>query len=109
MDWKKILSQFDDLESYISPDIPYYLTLDVDVMDPSIISATGTPLPNGFTHEELVKVFQVITNHAHIIGLDIVEFAPSNEEVEGLLISDLIFRLICMISEGKDEHSSKNS
>lgn len=106
---KKILSQFGDLKSYISPEIPYYLTFDVDVLDPSIISATGTPLPNGFTHEELIKVFQVITTHAHIIGLDIVEFAPRNEEVEGLLISDLIFRLICMISEGKDEHLSKNS
>lgn len=54
---------------------PIYFTLDLDVLDPSIFSGTGTPEPGGITMKELLEVF-IILKEAHLIGADVVELAP---------------------------------
>ncbi len=54
---------------------PIYFTLDLDVLDPSIFSGTGTPEPGGITMKELLEVF-IILKEAYLIGADVVELAP---------------------------------
>ncbi|MCS6965200.1 MAG: agmatinase [Candidatus Kapabacteria bacterium] len=54
-----------------------YITLDVDVLDPSQMPATGTPEPNGLWYQEVIRLLRRIQRGGHrIIGFDIVEFAP---------------------------------
>lgn len=54
-----------------------YVTLDVDVLDPAQMPATGTPEPNGLLYHELVELLRrVRSSGRRIIGLDVVEFAP---------------------------------
>lgn len=52
-----------------------FVTVDLDVLDPSIMSGTGTPEAGGFTFNELVEWFKELTD-LDIIGADVVELAP---------------------------------
>lgn len=53
-----------------------YLTIDLDGFDPSVMPATGTPVPGGLGWYEGVDIARgVIKNHT-LVGLDIVELAP---------------------------------
>lgn len=54
---------------------PVYITLDVDVLDPSIMSGTGTPEAGGVTYKELLNALLLLKDQ-NIIGADIVELAP---------------------------------
>jgi len=57
-------------------DMPYYLTLDIDVLDPSYAPGTGTPVPEGMTPQVLVELIKLITSRVEIVGVDIVEVNP---------------------------------
>ncbi len=54
---------------------PVYLTIDLDVLDPSIFPGTGTPEPGGVTFNELLHGIHSLKG-LNIIGADIVELAP---------------------------------
>ncbi len=57
-----------------------YITIDLDVLDPSIMPATGTPEPGGLTWYRLINYLQSVFEQKNIVGFDIVELAP----IEGL-------------------------
>ena len=54
---------------------PVYLTLDLDVLDPSCLPGTGTPEGGGITFTELLHALLSLHN-LNLIGADIVELAP---------------------------------
>ncbi len=53
-----------------------YITLDLDVLDPSIMPATGTPEPGGLTWYRLINYLQSVFDAKNVVGFDIVELAP---------------------------------
>ena len=54
-----------------------YLTIDLDVLDPSIFPGTGTPEPGGLTYNEFEKIFRILKySHVNLVGCDIVELSP---------------------------------
>ncbi|MEG0005100.1 MAG: agmatinase [Clostridium sp.] len=56
-------------------DSPVYLTIDLDVLDPSVFSGTGTPEPGGITMKELLNSLNYLKN-LNLVGADIVELSP---------------------------------
>ncbi|MCS7200111.1 MAG: agmatinase [Thermodesulfobacteriaceae bacterium] len=54
---------------------PFYLSLDMDVFDPSLAPGVGTPEPGGLTWEEFLKILRELTS-PFLIGMDIVETLP---------------------------------
>lgn len=54
---------------------PIYLTIDLDVLDPSVFPGTGTPEPGGVTFKELVAFLQSLED-LNIVGADVVELSP---------------------------------
>lgn len=52
-----------------------FVTVDLDILDPSIMSGTGTPEAGGFTFNELVEWFKELKD-LDIIGADVVELSP---------------------------------
>lgn len=52
-----------------------FVTIDLDVLDPSLMSGTGTPEAGGFTYKELMKWIVELKKY-NIIGADVVELAP---------------------------------
>jgi len=53
-----------------------YITFDVDGLDPSIMPATGTPVPGGLTWYQAQAVLQRALAGRRLIGCDVVELAP---------------------------------
>lgn len=53
-----------------------YLTLDLDVLDPSIMPATGTPEPGGLLWDEIQWVVRALTRDRSVIGFDMMELSP---------------------------------
>lgn len=72
-----------------------YISIDLDVFDPSIMPAVGTPEPGGFGWYEILDLLRYITQYKNVLGADIVELCP----IEGITASDfmaakLIYRLL---------------
>jgi agmatinase len=53
-----------------------YVTVDLDVFDPSCMPAVGTPEPGGLGWYDFLRAFQLIAERKQIVGLDVVELAP---------------------------------
>ena len=53
-----------------------YITLDIDVLDPSIMPATSTPEPGGFDWYTLINYLRKVFQRKNVVGFDIVEFIP---------------------------------
>lgn len=54
---------------------PVFVTVDLDVLDPSIFPGTGTPEPGGMTFCELIASLTQ-ARELHVVGADAVELAP---------------------------------
>ncbi|MCK5140453.1 MAG: arginase family protein, partial [Thermodesulfovibrionia bacterium] len=53
-----------------------YISIDVDVFDPSFIRNTGTPEPGGFFWDKLINILKIIFENKKVISADIAEFSP---------------------------------
>lgn len=69
-----------------------YLSIDVDVFDPSFIRNTGTPEPEGLSWREVLDILEVVFKEKEVIGCDIVEFAPEeNFRAEAYSLAKLVY------------------
>ena len=57
-------------------DAPVYLTVDLDVLDPSVFPGTGTPEPGGVSFDELRRAVTLVCSRAHVVGCDVNELSP---------------------------------
>lgn len=55
---------------------PVYLTVDLDVLDPSFFPGTGTPEPGGVTFLDLLSAVRRVLRHVPVVGCDMVELSP---------------------------------
>ena len=55
---------------------PVYLTIDMDVLDPSEFPGTGTPEAGGLRYGELVRAVRDIASRFNVVALDNVELSP---------------------------------
>lgn len=53
-----------------------YLTVDLDVFDPSIMPAVGTPEPGGMQWYETLDFLRLVFSKRNVVGFDIVELSP---------------------------------
>lgn len=72
-----------------------YLTLDLDVLDPSIMPAVGTPEPGGLDWDEVSSLIKEVSQNRKIIGADIVELSPIPGFISpDFLAAKLVYRII---------------
>jgi agmatinase len=57
-------------------DGPVYLSVDIDVLDPSVAPGTGTPEPGGMSAADLLWACRTVAQGAALVGADVVEVAP---------------------------------
>lgn len=57
-------------------DKPVYITIDLDVLDPSVFPGTGTPEAGGITFKELEEAILKMRKLNNIVGADMVELSP---------------------------------
>ncbi|MDE1851579.1 MAG: agmatinase [Candidatus Micrarchaeota archaeon] len=53
-----------------------YVTIDVDVLDPSEMPSTGTPEPDGLSFYELKSILKGVLEKRELIGMDVTELSP---------------------------------
>ncbi len=85
-----------------------YITIDLDVFDPSMIPAVGTPEPGGLSWYLVLDILRSVAEQKEIVGFDVVELAP----LEGNISSDftaskLIYRLLGYTFFGKSKGDKK--
>lgn len=64
----------------IGTEIPVYLSVDIDVIDPGLAPGTGTPEPGGWTSRELIRILRGVEG-LNVVGADVVEVAPAYDGV----------------------------
>lgn len=58
---------------------PVYVTIDLDIIDPSIFCGTGTPEPGGLNFKEFMNAINDM-NGLNIVGADVVELSPHYDQ-----------------------------
>ena len=72
-----------------------YVTVDLDVFDPAIMPATGTPEPGGLDWYRALDVLRRVARSKRIVGFDVVELSPIPGNVApDFLAAKLVYRLI---------------
>lgn len=72
-----------------------YLTIDLDVLDPSIMPATGTPEPGGLLWNPTIRYLRKVFEARTVVGFDIVEFAPiEGQHAPQFLVAKLYYKLL---------------
>lgn len=90
----------------LNPEQPVYLSVDIDVLDPSTAPGTGTPEPGGWTTRELIRILRGLEK-LNVVGADIVEVSPSYDnkgETTALAAAQMAFEIITsMVKAGAGE------
>jgi agmatinase len=81
---------------------PVYISLDIDVVDPSYAPGTGTPEPGGCSAREIIKAVHLL-GELDIVGLDLVEVSPLYDPSErtALLAAKLVREAIMSFGRAK--------
>jgi agmatinase len=72
-----------------------YLSLDFDVMDPSVIRAVGTPEPGGLSWQTLMALFDYLFSRKRVIAMDAVELCPAEgDEASNFIAAKIVYEAI---------------
>jgi agmatinase len=72
-----------------------YVTLDLDVFDPSVMPSTGTPEPGGPDYRELMFFLREVIRKKNLVGFDVVELCPSNENrAPDFMAAKIIYQML---------------
>ncbi|KAI9056927.1 Arginase/deacetylase [Trametes sanguinea] len=97
MGWQGVVKKIRDTVG----DNPVYLTLDIDVIDPGMAPATGTPEIGGITTREIKKILQGLTG-LKIVGADIVEVAPgydTQDEITQIAAANIGWEILALMAK----------
>jgi len=72
-----------------------YITIDLDVFDPSIMPSTGTPEPGGPAYFELLHFMRDVIRNRNVVGFDVVELCPSpTNKSPDFIAAKIIYQLL---------------
>ena len=78
-----------------------YITIDLDVFDPSVMPSVGTPEPGGMGWHEVLRLLKRVAKERRIVGFDIVELAPREGPAAcTYLAAKLAYKLIGLSTQG---------
>jgi agmatinase len=72
-----------------------YITIDLDVFDPSLMPSTGTPEPGGPDYFELMHFLRDVIRERNVVGFDVVELCPSQlNKAPDFIAAKIIYQLL---------------
>ncbi|UCG48533.1 MAG: agmatinase [Phycisphaerales bacterium] len=72
-----------------------YITIDLDVFDPSVMPSTGTPEPGGLLWYDVLALLRLVFEKREVVGFDIAELCPdSKNRAPDFLAAKLIYKLL---------------
>ena len=86
-------SLIDDLPSTV------YVSIDLDVLDPSVMAAVGTPEPDGMLWRDLIRILRMVCEAKQVVGFDLVELSPpEGPEACAYTAAKLAYKLMGYVS-----------
>ncbi|HYX09016.1 MAG TPA: agmatinase [Bacteroidales bacterium] len=83
----------DKVVDMLSEDV--YITVDLDVFDPSVMPSTGTPEPGGMLWYETLQLLKKVIQEKNMIGFDIVELCPDeHNKAPDFLAAKLLYKML---------------
>jgi agmatinase len=81
--------------------VPVYLTLDLDVLDPAFAPGVGNPEPGGPSFQDLWEALRDL-GRLKVVGLDLVELAPSLDPsgVSAVVAAKLLREILLLFFSG---------
>ena len=79
-----------------------FLSIDIDVIDPGMAPATGTPEPGGLTSRQMLDTVRRVSRDLNVLGADIVEVSPPYDGPGGitaLLANRLVLEILNGLAE----------
>lgn len=81
-----------------------YLTIDIDGLDPSLVSATGTPEPGGLGWYDVIGLIRTLARKRKIIGMDLTEYSyVEGQSASAFLCAKLIYKTLAFVFERETE------
>lgn len=75
-----------------------YITVDLDVFDPSVMPSTGTPEPGGLDWYTIITFLKKVSEKRNIVGFDVVELLPrKSDPAPDFLAAKLVYTLLSYI------------
>ena len=75
-----------------------YITIDLDVLDPSIMPSTGTPEPGGLDWYTLLEFIGSVVREKNVVGMDVTELLPNPaNRAPDFVAAKLVYRVLSMI------------
>jgi agmatinase len=72
-----------------------YITVDLDVFDPSVMPSTGTPEPGGPDYRELMFFLRKVFSTRNVVGFDVVELCPSEtNKAPDFMAAKVIYQML---------------
>lgn len=78
-----------------------YISFDVDGLDPSIMPATGTPVPGGLGYYQALHLVEYALKGRRCVGLDVVELAPNGNTAWDFTAAQIVYRLMTIAQLSK--------
>jgi agmatinase len=76
-----------------------YISIDLDVLDPSIMAAVGTPEPGGMLWDDMLGILRLVCEQKRVVGFDLVELSPSEgPEACAYTAAKLTYKLMGYVS-----------
>ena len=76
-----------------------YISFDVDGLDPSIMPATGTPVPGGLGYYESLNLIKNLIKGRQVVGFDVVELSPiKNFIAYDFTVASLVYEIMELIN-----------
>jgi agmatinase len=73
----------------------FYLSLDIDAVDPSLVPGTGTPEPGGVNWYHLMEILKIIIHHGKVRGIDLCELMPiPGSRLSEFVAAKIAFKII---------------
>ncbi|MFH1478250.1 MAG: agmatinase [Candidatus Omnitrophota bacterium] len=80
-----------------------YISIDLDVFDPSIMPSVGTPEPGGMSWYGFLNILKEVIKEKHIVGFDVVELCPTRNMVRSdFFAAKLIYKTLGYIFSKKE-------
>ncbi|OAA52943.1 agmatinase precursor [Cordyceps fumosorosea ARSEF 2679] len=99
----------DRIYEVIGPDVPVYVSIDIDVLDPAFAPGTGAPETGGWTSRELIRIMTVL-GRLDVVGVDVVEVTPAYDSAGGdtaFAAANLAYEAISMMVMHEEEKAPK--
>lgn len=85
-----------------------YLTIDIDGLDPSLVSATGTPEPGGLGWYETIGLLRTLARKRRVVGMDLTEYSyVEGQSASAFLCAKLIYKTLGFVFEKETERVRK--